>query len=652
MLVGQNIGPFHIEKEIGSGAMGTVYRATYTPTGLRVAIKVLAAAYGATNTNAADRFKRETKILKELRHPNIVRFIATNKLPDTDKPLDTSKPQGPRFYAMEYIEGESLDHLMARRDRMTWEEVVTLGKQLCSALQHAHEKGVIHRDLKPSNLMILPDGTLKLTDFGIAKNLDLTALTEANCTVGTASYMSPEQCRGERDLTLKSDLYSLGIVFYELVTGRKPFNADNAMAMFILHVSGTFERPSRLVPELPVWFDNLICQLLEKDPEKRPLDAAMVANALNAIQEKVEAQLSAGVEVVRSRRIDRPRGSRKIDEQDRDAARALKGGKRKLKRSLRKPRFYERAWFAALGVVALLLAVGTFTYFAFLAPPSLDTLHAQSKRLMDTNDADKWDKALDGPLKSFKMYYSDAQGEKADQMRRWESDVKYRQCYEQIKTHLERTKKGKPHFAADDSQEIAFPAAIAEEDGDFEKAEKGWVNLKENGTSAWRVFAGRKLDEMKQANEIGDRLQNELDKIKEFHRELDKDNPDLPLLTALRYEQFGDYFSASEVYEKVKNQTANDEAGRVQYLFAAKKVVELKPEVKKVQTGRAQLIDEHLKEAQAPDTKPADAYVTLLNIIALYKSSAEPDIKARVAQARDLAPGLRKKLQLPEPSEN
>ena len=121
--------------------------------------------------------------------------------------------------------------------------------------------------------MILPDGTLKLTDFGIAKDLDVTALTSANCTVGTASYMSPEQCRGERDITHKSDLYSLGVVFYELITGRKPFEAENAMDMFMQHVQGTFERPSRLVLDLPVWMDTLICQLLEKKPEQRPFDA-------------------------------------------------------------------------------------------------------------------------------------------------------------------------------------------------------------------------------------------------------------------------------------------------------------------------------------------------------------------------------------------
>src|SRR5438105_10820366 len=163
------------------------------------------------------RFDREDNILKELKHLSSGRLLATGRY------------QGQPFYAMEYIQGESLDHVLERRQRMTWEEVVSLAQPLCSALQHAHEKGIIHRDLKPSNLMVLRDGTIKLTDFGIAKDLDVTQLTSAHCTVGTAAYMSPEQCKGERNLTNKSDLYSMGIMLYELVTGRKPFAAETPM---------------------------------------------------------------------------------------------------------------------------------------------------------------------------------------------------------------------------------------------------------------------------------------------------------------------------------------------------------------------------------------------------------------------------------------
>src|SRR5438552_2055757 len=252
MLVGQQVGPFLIDRELGAGAMGAVYRGRYTKTNQLVAVKVMAPGLGSTSASATDRFEREAKILKQLNHPNIVKLFGVGK------------HHGTRYLAMEYIEGESLDHVMARRGRITWEEVVTLGQQLCAGLQYAHEKGIVHRDLKPSNLMVLADGTVKLTDFGIAKDLDVTQLTAANCTVGTAAYMSPEQCRGDPNITAKSDLYSLGVMFYELLTGKKPFLAESAMIMFELHVSGTYERPSRMVLDIPIWLDTLVCQLMEK----------------------------------------------------------------------------------------------------------------------------------------------------------------------------------------------------------------------------------------------------------------------------------------------------------------------------------------------------------------------------------------------------
>jgi eukaryotic-like serine/threonine-protein kinase len=248
MLIGQTIGPFKVEKELGSGAMGTVYRATFSKNdgkARRVAIKVIAPGLG-DNERIQARFTREADILKQLKHPNIVRLLASGKF------------QGRPFYAMEFIEGHSLDHYLATKGRLHWEKMIEMGKQICASLQHAHDHGIIHRDLKPSNLMLDKAGNLKLTDFGIAKDSDMSGLTSANSTVGTAAYMSPEQCRGERDLTPKSDLYALGIVFYELLTGRKPFAAENAMDMFIQHVSGTFERPARIVMDIPPWLDTLV----------------------------------------------------------------------------------------------------------------------------------------------------------------------------------------------------------------------------------------------------------------------------------------------------------------------------------------------------------------------------------------------------------
>ena len=374
MLVGQRVGPFDIEKQLGSGAMGSVYRARYRKTGQRVAVKVMAPGLGANET-ALKRFEREAEVLKQLHHRNIVRFYAASQF------------QGAPYYAMEYIEGESLDHVLARRERLTWEEVVELGKQIGAALQHAHEQGIIHRDLKPSNLMITADGTLKLTDFGIAKDLDVTQLTAANCTVGTAAYMSPEQCRGERNLTHKSDLYSMGVLLYELLTGRKPFQAETTMDMFLQHVQGTFERPSRLVLDIPVWLDTLVCQLLEKKPEQRPFDAAMVTEALNRVAEKVAAQQSAGLDAARARVGDRARSGAMADDTDKKAARTLLSTLGRGRRRRRRKPFYEKVWFQAVAISALLLVMAGVFYNVF-KPTSADELFQAAEKLMETENAD------------------------------------------------------------------------------------------------------------------------------------------------------------------------------------------------------------------------------------------------------------------------
>src|SRR5439155_25121735 len=179
MLVGKEIGPFYVERELGSGAMGTVFRAMHRASGQRVALKMISDVL-LGNETAVKRFEREAHILKQLKHPNIVRLIGTGRYKKTP------------FFIMEYVEGESFDVILERRSslareslrerdgRFSWEEVVPLGQQLCEALQHAHQRGIIHRDLKPSNLMILPDGMLKLTDFGIAKDVHGRLLSGAN----------------------------------------------------------------------------------------------------------------------------------------------------------------------------------------------------------------------------------------------------------------------------------------------------------------------------------------------------------------------------------------------------------------------------------------------------------------------------------------
>jgi serine/threonine-protein kinase len=348
MMAGDKIGPFVIERELGSGAMGSVYLAQFTKedgSTMPIALKIVALGL-LGNDSALARFEREAAILKQLKHPNIVRLIATGRYRKTP------------FIAMEYVDGEPLDRMLTRRGRLTWETVVDYAKQLCEALQHAHEKGIIHRDLKPSNLMLTKEGILKLTDFGIAKDTDVTALTGMNSTIGTSAYMSPEQCKGDKFITNKSDLYSLGVVLYELLTGKKPFVAENTVDMFLKHVQEVPTRPAKLIHEIPVWLDNLVMFLLEKEKERRPLDAATVGRMLADIEEKVQSQMSAGEVAASSIRASRTLAGQTFTDEDKDAARALKGKKKKKKRTTGEP-WYSQTWAKALPLIAGIVIVAT-----------------------------------------------------------------------------------------------------------------------------------------------------------------------------------------------------------------------------------------------------------------------------------------------------
>jgi serine/threonine-protein kinase len=587
MQAGQTFGPFVIEKALGSGAMGAVYRARYVKTKARVAIKVMGLGMTA-NDSAMERFRHEAEILKKLKHPGIVRF------------LGAGREKGMPYYAMEYVEGESLDKVMARRGRRSREEVVALGQQLCEALQHAHEKGIVHRDLKPSNLMVLEDNTIKLTDFGIAKDPELTALTAANCTVGTAAYMSPEQCRGDRNLTFKSDLYSLGVVFYELLTGRKPFMADTPMEMFMQHLQATCERPSRLVPETPVWLDTLICQLLEKKPEQRPRDAAMVGRALEEVADKVEALQSAGADAVGGRGVVRPKVKR--EEKDKEAARALRGKKKGKKKA--GPAFYQTGWFVGLGALVLMAVLGGAIWFA-LQPPSLDTLQAQAAKLMETNDPDKYAEAVatDGPLDKFQRYYDKSQDPKATKLREW-TKLAHRTGAEQLLGRLVTSAKTKGHIKPkEDVESVALKAALAEDDGDLAEARKQWEELRQkfqgSGHLGWNLLAEYRLA-------VLDAVENhakQLDALVEKAAQTDKQIPLKPtkdseqmILDALQAEvaataaardkdatkedKAKKWDEAREAWKKIREKYPDDPAERGTYLLAAKKYRDLEAKTK------------------------------------------------------------------------
>jgi serine/threonine-protein kinase len=635
MQTGQQLGPFTIEKQVGEGAMGTVYRARHDKTGQAVALKIISGADITPNTIA--RFERETAILKKLNHPNIVRLLATGRI------------RGTPFYVMEFIEGETLEALLERRGRFTWQEVVALGKQVCAALQEAHRQGIIHRDLKPANVMMTSDGTAKLTDFGIAKGLEVSKLTATHATVGTAAYMSPEQCRGEKSLTGKSDLYSLGVMFYELLTGRRPFHAETTLDMFLQHTDGKFERPSRQVLDIPIWLDTLVCHLLEKEPGKRPYDAAMVAHALDEVLEKVSAQKSAGVEAATTRRIDRARMPTRVDATDRETAKLLRTattGIHRAKKKRRKP-VYERGWFVISAVALLLLGVGGVVYKA-MAPPPPEQLVQKARKLMESGSDDDVLKARQDPIAKYLAYYADRNDEDAAQVHRWADQIDLDQRERALRNRM------RINLTPDGSMEpLAFRGIRAEDAGDFDTARGEWQKLSakskespETDAHSFELVAEKHLVMLEAAIDLESQLQKEVEKAATTTG-AKADDPESRARFGARAEAFKDYSLALDEWEKVKHAVAGGDVKRPLALLASRKVRDLStlavrgPEAKGV---RLEFLRKKLADANAAKAeKPEEAQRICQELVALYSPQRDKDqeIGAMVDQAEQILKSMR-----------
>ena len=573
MLIGQQIGPFEIEKQLGSGAMGTVYRAKFQRSEdkvIPVALKVVALGL-LGNEGAMARFEREANILKQLKHPHIVRLIAHGKITKTNP-----------YIAMEYIDGEALDAILARRGKIGWEEVVSYGRQLAEALQYAHDKGIIHRDLKPSNLMITRAGTLKLTDFGIAKDTDVTALTGANSTIGTAAYMSPEQCKGDRNLSNKSDLYSLGVVFYELLTGRKPFTAETTVEMFLKHVNEKAPRIGKMVNELPPKFESLILQLLEKEKESRPTDAAWVARMLQEVEDDAFTRKSAGLDAAEARTA-KPvnQAGDKMDAADKDAARALRGKKKKAKKKVAVP-LYEQKWVQGVGIVALLAVLAAGVYFA-LKPPSAEKLFAAMERA-ETPEA-KADAAA---------RYLDAHGAKggdmADRAAAIFRDATVREREKQLTNRHTSALTNMSRPTENDDPEAYTAAWLAmdeEKAGHLDAAEAAWTKVKgrfpdeaklpyttkddQLAKARWGWLADKRLADLAAVKGELARLKKKIDDSRPFEQPLkgEASNPEALAVKALRLRAFGDHDRAARAVDALINLTEKDSDKRPWFLLAS-----------------------------------------------------------------------------------
>ena len=253
-------GRYEIRELIGVGGMAYVYCAYDSIDEREVAVKILKDEY-LTNEEFTRRFKNESKAIAILSHPNIV------------KVLDVSFGDKIQYIVMEYIDGISLKEYIEQQ-RVTWQEAVYFVQQILRALQHAHDKGIVHRDIKPQNIMLLADGTIKVTDFGIARFSRTDVRTDhTNKAIGSVHYISPEQARGA--LTdEKSDIYSVGVMLYEMLTGSLPFEADNAVSVAIMQLQSQAKKPTEINPDIPEGLEEITMKAMQKNPEKRYQSAA------------------------------------------------------------------------------------------------------------------------------------------------------------------------------------------------------------------------------------------------------------------------------------------------------------------------------------------------------------------------------------------
>lgn len=248
-------GRYEIHELIGVGGMAYVYRCTDTIDDREVAVKILKDEF-LNNEEFIRRFKNESKAIAMLSHPNIV------------KVYDVSFGDMIQYIVMEYIDGITLKEYIGQQGVLDWREALHLTTQILRALQHAHNKGVVHRDIKPHNIMLLQDGTIKVTDFGIARLTDTQTKTMTEQAIGSVHYIAPEQARGSKT-DGKSDIYSVGVMLYEMITGKLPFDADSAVSVALMQLQSTPEMPRKINPSIPIGLEQITMHAMQKNPEDR-----------------------------------------------------------------------------------------------------------------------------------------------------------------------------------------------------------------------------------------------------------------------------------------------------------------------------------------------------------------------------------------------
>ncbi len=260
-------GRYEIQELIGVGGMAMVYKAHDTIDDTTVAIKILKDEF-STNSEFIRRFKNESKAIAVLSHPNIV------------KVNDVSFGDKIQYIVMEYIDGITLKEYIEHQHVIPWKEAVHFTVQILQAMQHAHEKGIVHRDMKPQNIMLLQDGTIKVTDFGIAHFSDNVTRTMTDKAIGSVHYIAPEQARGDDNIDGKADIYSVGVMLYEMLTGKLPFEADSAVSVAIMQMQNDPEPLRKINENIPEGIEEITLKAMRKDPAQRYASASEMLEAI------------------------------------------------------------------------------------------------------------------------------------------------------------------------------------------------------------------------------------------------------------------------------------------------------------------------------------------------------------------------------------
>lgn len=254
-MIGQIVGNYKIEEKLGEGGMGAVYKGVDTMLDREVAIKVLRPEL-TSQTAVVERFRSEAVTLAKLNHPNIATLFSLfrngNEL----------------FMVLEYVRGETLDNILQRRGALPAEEAIPVFSQVLDGIDHAHDLGIVHRDIKPANMMLTEKGTLKVLDFGIARLLGSARMTRAGNIIGTLEYMAPEQVKGQ-ETDGRSDIYALGMMLYEVLTGKLPFQTENEFELMMLQTEKMPQSPREINPAIPEEVEEAIMKAIQKNPDDR-----------------------------------------------------------------------------------------------------------------------------------------------------------------------------------------------------------------------------------------------------------------------------------------------------------------------------------------------------------------------------------------------